>query len=130
MIAAKPSTALGNGGFVGSSSSKHEYYVVFPAGAMGLELEPVIKSSEREIGCRVKDFYYGVDYNGIEPRRLEGLVAIGDIICSLDDVNVRSMPFPEIVDMIRSKRHCQRRVLFKNMAFSCKTFRCFSYDNG
>eukprot|EP01039_Chlorochromonas_danica_P013980 gene13980-16257_t len=46
---------------------KVEYVVLFPPGAMGLELEPVIKSSEREIGCRIKDFYFGVDYRGIEP---------------------------------------------------------------
>ena len=35
----------------------NEYKVTFPAGAMGLELEPVVISSACKIGCRVRDFY-------------------------------------------------------------------------
>lgn len=97
------------------SKEKFEYVVLFPPGAMGLELEPVIKSSEREVGCRVKDFYFGVEYNGIEPAQLEHLVNVGDIICSIDDISVRSLPFPEIVELLRSRRNNQRIVRFKNM---------------
>lgn len=102
------------------SKEKFEYVVLFPPGAMGLELEPVIKSSEREVGCRVKDFYFGVEYNGIEPAQLEHLVNVGDIICSIDDISVRSLPFPEIVELLRSRRNNQRIVRFKNMNAMCK----------
>lgn len=102
------------------SDDKHIYIVQFPPGAMGLELEPVIRSSERELGCRIKDYYFGVDYSGIEPRKLESIVSIGDIICSVDDVVVRSLPFAEIVDMLRSKRNKHRVVKFKNMTSLCK----------
>jgi hypothetical protein len=31
---------------------------------MGLELQPVIISSDHEIGCRVKDYYFGLDHHG------------------------------------------------------------------
>lgn len=99
---------------------KVEYVVLFPPGAMGLELEPVIKSSEREIGCRIKDFYFGVDYRGIEPAQLERLVNVGDIICAIDDMNVKSLPFAEIVDLLRSRKSRQRMLRFKNMSALCK----------
>lgn len=103
-----------------AAKEKVEYVVLFPPGAMGLELEPVIKSSEREIGCRVKDFYFGVDYNGIEPAQLERLVNTGDIICAIDDINVKSLPFPDVVDLLRSRRNNQRVIRFKNMNAMCK----------
>lgn len=105
-----------------TAREKAEYIVLFPPGAMGLELEPVIKSSEREIGCRVKDFYFGVDYSGIEPAQLEKLVNVGDIICSVDDFNVRSLPFAEIVDLLRSRKHNQRVLRFKNMNAMCMLY--------
>lgn len=110
-----------------NKKEKFEYVVLFPPGAMGLELEPVIKSSEREIGCRVKDFYFGVDYNGIEPAQLERLVNVGDIICSIDDISVRSLRFPDIVELLRSRRNQQRIVRLKNMNAMCK-FSLFIYS--
>ena len=41
-------------------SGSRTYTVSFPPGPMGLELEPIIISShgERQLGCRVKDFYF------------------------------------------------------------------------
>lgn len=106
--------------FQSAPRGKVEYVVLFPPGAMGLELEPVIKSSEREIGCRIKDFYFGVDYRGIEPAQLERLVNVGDIICAIDDMNVKSLPFAEIVDLLRSRKSRQRMLRFKNMSALCK----------
>src|SRR5690606_20985176 len=37
---------------------KIKYRVTFPPGAMGLELEPIIRSKDVELGCRVKNFYF------------------------------------------------------------------------
>jgi hypothetical protein len=40
----------------------YSYDVTFPPGAHGLELQPVIISSERSIGCKVKGFYFGLEH--------------------------------------------------------------------
>ena len=96
-----------------------EYCINFPPGAMGLELEPVIKSSEREIGCRVKDFYYGMDYKGIDPASLEGQVCPGDIVCTIEGRDVKSLPFQDIVSILRSLKSTARSISFKNIGASC-----------
>jgi hypothetical protein len=46
-----------------SSSSKYD--IQFPSGSsMGFELEPVIVSNNppRQIGCQIRDFYFGTDF--------------------------------------------------------------------
>lgn len=97
-----------------------QYDIVFPPGAMGLELEPVITSSERTIGCRVKDFYFGVAYDGIDQAYLQEHVMIGDIIAKVNDVSVVSLPFSNILDMLRSMTSTTRHIVFKNITASCK----------
>lgn len=37
---------------------KIKYRVTFPPGSMGLELEPIIRSKDVELGCRVKNYYF------------------------------------------------------------------------
>ncbi len=96
------------------------YKIEFPPGAMGLELEPVIKSSEREIGCRVKDYYFPLDHNGVDRHYVESRVAVGDIICSINGEDVKSHSFGSIVDKLKSLKEKKRVVSFKNIAASCK----------
>lgn len=106
-----------------SNSDNHiQYEIQFPAGSMGLELEPVIISSERKIGCRVKDFYFGVDYTGTEEDRsmLQGTISIGDILMKINGVSVVSLPFTSVLDMLRSLTSTERVVVFKNLTKSCK----------
>lgn len=89
---------------------------------MGLELEPVITSSERTIGCRVKDFYFGVSYDGINQAYLQEHVMVGDIIAKINDISVVSLPFNNILDMLRSMTSTTRHIVFKNITASCKSF--------
>lgn len=98
------------------------YEIAFPPGPMGLELEPVIISSERQLGCRVKDFYFSLDHSGVDPTELQVRVSPGDVVSHVDGVCVLSLRFAEVLDMLRQIRHAQRVVAFKNISASC-TFR-------
>jgi hypothetical protein len=97
-----------------------QYEINFPEGPMGLELEPVITSSERTIGCRVKDFYFGLEYDGLDRQYLQEHVAIGDIIIKVNDTAVVSLPFSKILDILRSLTGSSRVVVFKNITAACK----------
>lgn len=96
---------------------KKEYEVKFPAGAMGLELEPVIISTERKIGCRVKDFYFGLGYSGIDPSILQKTIRVGDVISSVDGTSMLSEPFMDILEVLTSKRENPiRHLWFKDIS--------------
>ena len=95
--------------------------ITFSPGPVGLELQPVIISSEREIGCRVKDYYFGVDYHGIPPDDLQASVAIGDIITHIDSRNVQSAKFSDILGLLRSLKDSERKITFKNVSNSCQS---------
>lgn len=92
----------------------------FAPGPMGLELQPVIVSSEREIGCRVRDYYFGLDYNGISEEALQNSISIGDIITHIDDRNIQSAKFTDILELLRSLKDSDRRIVFKNVSTSCE----------
>lgn len=97
-----------------------QYEIMFPVGSMGLELEPVIISSERTIGCRVKDFYFGLDYNGIDPDILQSKIQIGDIITKINNSSVVSLPFNSVLEMLRASISSSKTIVFKNITASCK----------
>lgn len=88
---------------------------------MGLELEPVIISSEREIGCRVKDFYFGVDHDGINEDYVLKNIAVGDIISCISGQVVLSSKFSDILDILRSLKGSSRTIIFKNISASWNT---------
>jgi hypothetical protein len=102
------------------SNQQCQYEIIFPPGSMGLELEPVITSSERTIGCRVRDFYFGLDYDGIDQTFLQEHVVVGDIIAKINEIPVGSMPFEKILDTLRSLSGTTRTIVFKNITASCK----------
>lgn len=89
---------------------------------MGLELEPVITSSERTIGCRVKDYYFGIAYDGIDQAFIQEHVMIGDIIAKINGTSVVSLPFNGILDMLRGLTTTSRTIVFKNITASCKKY--------
>lgn len=97
-----------------------KYKIEFPPGSMGLELEPVIKSSEREIGCRVKDYYFAIEHTGIDQNYLEARVSLGDIICAINGEDIRSIPFNNIVEKLRLLKDEKRVISFKNITASCE----------
>ena len=99
----------------------------FAPGPMGLELEPVIVSSEREIGCRVKDYYFGLDYSGIAEDILQDSVSIGDIITHIESRNVQSAKFSDILSLLRSLKDSDRSIVFKNISISCELLFRLSY---
>ena len=104
-----PSRGFGDGAVI----------VEFPPGPMGLVLEPVILSSEREIGCKVKDYYFGIDHQGIDAEKLQDLVEIGDVVTFIGSKNVQSARFTDILDLLRSLKDAKRVITFKNMSISC-----------
>eukprot|EP00981_Chlorochromonas_danica_P014541 scaffold8227_cov172-Ochromonas_danica.AAC.1 len=99
---------------------KVDYSVEFPPGPMGLELEPLIKSAERELGCRVKDFFYTVGHSGIDQQVLESKVSIGDVISYVNGEDVRSYPFEQIVELLKSMKDQKKTIWFKNITASCQ----------
>lgn len=99
---------------------KVDYSVEFPPGPMGLELEPLIKSAERELGCRVKDFFYAVGHNGIDQQVLESKVSVGDVISYVNGEDVRSYPFEQIVELLKSMKDQKKTIWFKNITASCQ----------
>ena len=103
-----------------TETSFNSVEVEFPPGPMGLELEPVIISSERQIGCRVKDFYFGVDHTGIDWETLTSAVKIGDVISHVQKCNVQSAKFADILNQLRDLKDATRVVTFKNISASCK----------
>lgn len=97
------------------------YEVLFPPGPHGLELEPVVRSADRAVGCRVRGFYFGVDHEGVDREYLEAAVEEGDIICSVDGVNTLSLGFEQILALLRAARDRERVVVFKNVSASCES---------
>lgn len=104
----------------GHSANILHYTVPFPPGSMGLEFEAVIISSEKQIGCRIKDFYFREDHTGIDRDFLINTVNIGDIISQIEGQSVLALPFVDIIDMLKKYVHQHRRVLFKNISHPLK----------
>ena len=102
------------------SKLKYLFEIRFPPGPMGLELEPIITSSERQIGCRVKDYYFGIDHDGVDPDYVKSNVAIGDIIVQVQGENVLSTKFVDILDKLRSLRENYKLITFKDISLTCK----------
>lgn len=103
-----------------AAASVCSYEVIFPPGPHGLELEPVIISSERSLGCRIKGFFFSLEHEGIDRDYLEAMVAPGDIVCTIDGQNVLSMNFDNILTLLKGIRHKERVLVFKNISASCK----------
>jgi hypothetical protein len=97
------------------------YKIEFPPGPMGLELEPVIRSVDRELGCRVKEFYFGTDHHqrGIDPAFILARVQIGHIISSINGVDIKSWTFSKILEKLRSLKDETRIISFRNISATC-----------
>ena len=105
-----------------SKRANSQYVVNFPPGAMGLELEPVVTSSEREIGCRVKDFYFALDHVGMKVQDVKNNVGIGDIIVAINGENVLSSRFIDILDKLIRLKDKEKAVTFKDLSASSKYY--------
>lgn len=83
---------------------------------MGLDLEPVIVSSQRKIGCRIKGFRVEAEHQGLDPIKLKALVKVGDIVKSINGTQVLSAPFDVILDTLRQLKRTTRSVVFKDIS--------------
>jgi hypothetical protein len=92
--------------------------IIFPPGAMGLDLEPLISSvaPERLIGCKVKEFYFGIDHSGIEEEKLRSLVSPGDIISAINGAEVLFSQFHDILNQLRNLKLSHRKITFKKLS--------------
>ena len=110
-------------------SGKRMIEVTFPPGNMGLDLEPLISSvsPERLIGCRVKDFYFGVDHCGISEEQLRATLSPGHIIASINGEEVLFAQFMDILDKLRKLKPHQRKVCFKTLSTEESKFMCSVY---
>ena len=96
--------------------SSEKYTIQFIPGNMGLDLEPVIKSSDTLVGCKVKDFYFGLDHNGITPEELLQRVKPGDVIDTVNGTCVVTLPFKNIINMLVNLKNTHRQIVFKRFA--------------
>ena len=117
-----------------STDTLNIYTILFPPGSMGLDLEPLISSlsPERYIGCRVKDFYFGIDHTGIEEEYVRSTVSQGDIISSIDGCEVLFSQFHDILEKLRGLKLKSRKISFKKLCPESKCHDlvgCYCNDN-
>ena len=110
-------TALSNA-VVSNTGSCHKYTVTFIPGSMGLDLEPVITSSQSLVGCKVKDFYFGLDHTGIPPAELLEQVKLGDVIDTVNGTCVLAHPFQQVINMLLNLKSTHRQIVFKRFVTS------------
>jgi len=72
--------------------------VSFKYGPIGIELEPVVKSGDREYGSRIVRFVES-DENPSQAR-LSCKVHIGDVLVAIDSKDITSTPYSDIVRML------------------------------
>jgi chromosome segregation ATPase len=101
------------------SPPSSSYTVEFDYGKpLGMQLEPVIKSSAREIGCRVVRFIDHLVYGMESAARTSGQVHVGDVIVAVDGINVLSKSYEGIIEALKSKPQdgsSIRRIKFRNV---------------
>jgi hypothetical protein len=81
-------------------TSDLEYDVAFQPGPIGLKLEPVVVSGNREIGCRVMKF---IDAGVAAPgqARASGKIRPGDLLIAVDGQDVISWNYPDVITYLK-----------------------------
>ena len=81
-------------------ASDLEYDVAFQPGPIGLKLEPVVVSGNREIGCRVMKF---IDAGVAAPgqARASGKIRPGDLLIAVDGQDVISWNYPDVITYLK-----------------------------
>eukprot|EP00978_Attheya_sp_CCMP212_P041112 scaffold231683_cov92-Attheya_sp.AAC.1 len=103
------------------SSKNTEYEVTFQSGPLCLKVEPVIKSSGRELGCRLKQSLQGDP--GTIPPPIQHFLASkpGDIILAIDGVEVMSKSYSDILGILGQPISSgDRIILFRSAKESSK----------
>jgi len=76
-----------------------------PAGSLGLELEPAVKTSRCSIGCKVRRWRTESPFSS--------LILPGHIFIEIDDMNVETAEFKDIVQLLKSS--LSRKVVMKSL---------------
>ena len=99
------------------------YIIQFPPGPMGLHLEPVITSHnpDRRIGCRVKAFHFDTNYCGIDKNVLQSSISVGDVLYSVDGVDVYLSPFDDVFQLLRGRINERKAVGFRIISLETMT---------
>lgn len=93
--------------------SKDVYEIIFPPGAMGLELGPLIKSDDRELDCVILGFYYPLGFDGYQ--NLENVIHIGDRVEMIDDNKLRGILFVNIVQYLQDRQSFPRKLAIRRV---------------
>jgi len=88
---------------------------------MGLELEPVIVSTQNQIGCRIKDYFIDTDHIGIDKEYLMNNVHVGDIIYDINGEKVHTYKFLDILNLLKCLKDTERIIGFKNLTYNTPT---------
>ena len=78
-----------------------EYTIHFSPGPIGLKLEPVVRNTTSEIGCRVLKFVGSKKNEEPSQAQRSGKINIGDIFVSIDGTNIMSRSYSEIIEILR-----------------------------
>jgi C-terminal processing protease CtpA/Prc len=79
---------------------------------VGVNLESVIVSADKKIGCRVKAFHPSPDGSKGQAERA-GTIQPGDIIVAINGEQVLSQPFKKTVGILHARREEIRIIRFK-----------------
>lgn len=93
-----------------NDASDLAYSVRFAPGSVGLKLEPVVESNGREVGCRVLRFADGGEEDPGQARR-SGRIQPGDLLVAIDDRDVISWDYPDIIALLRRTGNAKGRKL-------------------
>ena len=79
-----------------------EYTIHFSPGPIGLKLEPVVRNTHSEIGCRVMKFVESKKNDKLSQAQRSGKINIGDIFVSIEGTNIMSRSYSEIIEILRA----------------------------
>ena len=93
-----------------SSNSSLEYTVQFEPGSIGLKIEPVVKSGNKEFGCRVMKF---VDTASPSQAKKSGKIEIGHVLTAINGRNVTSKSYADIVKQLADCKSQGKSITFR-----------------
>ena len=89
--------------------------IEFGAGPLGLNLAPVVTSGQCRVGCRVVGFHQQLGLDNASPSGREQ-VKLDDVVVAVDGENVVSLPYDEILHLIRGSSARPRVLRVKNLS--------------
>ena len=76
------------------------YTVQFEPGSLGLNLEPVVKSTGKKIGCRAINLLESANC-GKPSQAQKSRIHVGDLLINIDGENIMSKDYSDIVAVLK-----------------------------